>query len=460
MQRSVVNGLDERLERIGAIANQDFKTAQELESALRSLYQLIHETDLGETDRAEVAHAAPHLLHTLFKAGLKLRNRIPAWQADGLFTRPAQNALRDVFRIARYAADMLGEIASGNERLAPGQTTRRGFTGRAWNTLVHPAFDTGENIPFRSGDLLLMRGSAHNSAAIARIGDVDTQFSHIAMVYIDPEGKHWVVEALIEEGSVINTLESVLDHNLGRIVLYRHPDAVIAARAAKLAYDRVLASRTGFAPHIPYDFSMRLKGRRKLFCAKLVAQAYADATGGVLDLPAYKTRFDHRNNKAFLEAIGVRAKESFAPGDIDLDPRFDLVAEWRDYRVTPLLRRQDMIMTKFFEWMETRGYRFEETFLIRLISVFGRLSSYLSDGAKNLLASVFPKVPRNMTRSCVATIVMLHKSAEEVMPALAALDEDHVRMTGFPLHAREMLAHLERLREVSAGRIGYLRGKA
>lgn len=460
MQRSVVSGLEERLARMTAVAEQRFDGPRDLEAALRALYHLVNDTDLSDADRREVTAAAPRLLHTLFNARMRLRDRIPAWDLQGIFDRPAQAALRDVFRIARYATDMLGEIAGGNQRLAKDQATRRGFTGKAWNTLVHPNFDTGENIPFRSGDLLLMRGSAHNSAAIARIGDVDTQFSHIAIVYIDDDGKHWVVEALIEDGSVINTLESVLDHNLGRIVLYRHPDATLAARAARLAYERVHASKTGAAPHIPYDFSMRLTGRRKLFCAKLVAQAYADASGGTLDLPAFKTRFDHRNNKAFLSAIGVRARESFAPGDIDLDTRFDLVAEWQDYRVTPLLRRQDMIMTKFFEWMETRGYRFEETFLIRLIAVFGRLSSYLSDAAKTLLSSVFPKVPRNMSRSCVATIVMLHKSAEELMPALAALDEDHLRMTGFPLHAREMLDHLERLREVSGGRIGYLRGRA
>jgi hypothetical protein len=460
VQRSVVSGLEERLARIGAVADLEATSTHELETALRGLYKLIFETDIAEADRREVAEAAPGLLHGLFLARMRLRDSIARWQAANLLARPAQNALRDVFRIARYASDMLGEIASGNARLAPGEASRRGFTGTAWNTLVHPAYDTGHNIPFRSGDLILMRGSAHNSAAIARIGDVDTQFSHIAIVYVDPDGKHWMVEALIEDGAVINTLEHVLDHGLGRAVLYRCKDAALAARAAKIAYDRVLASKTGFTAHIPYDFSMRMKGRRKLFCAKLVSQAFADASGGKVQLPAFKTRFDHRNNKAFLKAVGVKAKESFAPGDIDLDPRFDLVAEWQDYRLTPLLRRQDMIMTKFFEWMETRRWRFEETFVIEIISVFGRLSSYLSERAKNLLASVVPKVPRNMSRSCVATIVMLHKSAEEVMPALAALDEDHVKMTGFPLHPREMLAHLERLREISGGRVGYLRGKA
>lgn len=460
MQRSIVSGLEERLAEVGAVADRHMRSAQELEAVLRALYQLVYDTDLGEADRHEMTAAAPQLLQGLFAARLRLRDRIAGWQAQGVFSRPAQAALRDVLRIARYATDMLGEIAGGNARLAPEGKSRRGFTGTDWNTLVHPAFDTGENIPFRSGDVVLMRGSAHNSAAIARIGDVDTQFSHIAIIYVDPEGKHWVVEALIEDGSVINTLEHVLDHGLGRAVLYRYRDAEVAARAAKLAYERVLAVKTGFAPHIPYDFSMRLKGRRKLFCAKLVAQAFADATAGEVQLPAYKTRLDLRNNKAFMKSIGVRAKETFAPGDIDLDPRFDLVAEWQDYRVTPLLRRQDMIMTKFFEWMETKGYTFREDLFIKFIAIFGRLSSYLSDESKNLISSVVPKVPRNMSRSCVATIVMLHTSAEEVMPALAALDEDHVRMTGFPLHPREMFAHLERLREVSDGRIGYLRGKA
>lgn len=460
MQRSVVSGLEERLARIGAVADQPFQRPEELEAALEALYRLLFDTDLADADRREVAAAAPRLMQGLFAARMRLRERIPAWEEAGIFSRPAQAALRDVFRIARYASDMLGEIASDNARLAPGEKTQRGFTGTAWNTLVHPAYDTGESIPFRSGDLILMRGSAHNSAAIARIGDVDSQFSHIAIVYIDPDGRHWMVEALIEDGSVINPLAHVLDHGLGRAVLYRSKDPELAARAAALAHARVAATRTGAAPHIPYDFSMRLKGRRKLFCAKLVAQAYADASGGEVALPAYKTRFDLAGNKAFFKAIGVRARESFAPADIDLDPRFNLVAEWQDYRVTPALRRQDMIMTKFFEWMETRGYRFREDFFVTLIAVFGRLSSYLSERAKNLLASVVPKVPRNMSRSCVATIVMLHKSAEEVVPALAALDEDHVRMTGFPLHPREMLAHLERLREVSDGRIGYLRARA
>ena len=146
---------------------------------------------------------------------------------------------------------MLGEINIRYAQLGPGEKTLRGFSGRNMNTLVNPAFETGSDLDFRSGDLLLMRGMHHNSAAIARIGDVDSQFSHLAIVHTDADGKHWVVEALIEEGSVINPLSYTLTHGLGRCVLFRHKDKQLAARAAALIHDLVRRSgREGRPAHL------------------------------------------------------------------------------------------------------------------------------------------------------------------------------------------------------------------
>ncbi len=455
----MTQSLENDLARVGALVVRPVDNAHELAAILRQVYHAVFDVDLERYDAESVRAVAPKLMAAIFAYRMTLRDRIAEWQAKGFMTREVQGALRDVFRIARYGSDMLGELAIGHKRVAPGEAPRRAFTGTDHNTFVHPRFATGRNIAFQSGDVLLVRGAAHNSAAIARIGDVDSLFSHVAIVSVDKDGKPWVVEALIEEGSVINTLEHFLDHGVGRAVVYRHRDAALAARAAEIVHERIAASVEGKARHIPYDFSMRLKGRRKLFCAKLVQQAFLDASGGALSLPSFKTRFPPANRE-FFHAIGVRAKETFAPGDIDIDPAFDLVAEWQDYRATASLRRQDMIMTKFFEWMEKLGWRFREDFFIKLVAVFGRLSSYLSKRAKNLIASVVPKVPRNMRRSCIAVIAMLHKTAEGVVPALKALEEDHVRMTGRPLHPRVVLDHLERLRETANGRIGYLVGKS
>ena len=210
MQRLVVLSPEERLAEARKIAERSFETHLDLEAGLKAIYHLVHDNDPGDVDRDEIRAAAPRLLHELFAIRMALRDRIGEWQSGGLLLRPAEIALRDTFRVMRYASDILGEVASDNARLAPAEQSRRAFTGTDWNTLVHPAYDTGHNIPFRSGDVLLVRGSAHNSAAIARIGDVDTQFSHVALIYIDPEGKHWIVEALIEEGAVIKPLEEVL----------------------------------------------------------------------------------------------------------------------------------------------------------------------------------------------------------------------------------------------------------
>ena len=130
---------------------------------------------------------------------------------------------------------------------------------------------------------------------------------------------------------------------------------------------------------------------RRLFCSKLVRQAFDRASLGQFMLPTFHTRFVQ--NRDFYKRLGVKARETFAPGDMDIEPHFDLVAEWQDYRVTSRLRMQDMLMTKLFEWMEHRDWRFKEDWTIRTISLLGRFSTHLSEDARALVGSVVPKIP-------------------------------------------------------------------
>jgi len=443
------------LQGLSDLANRPARTPEELAAILNHIYWAVYDVDLNRYDAAETAKSAAHLMHEIFKLRLALRNRIGEWASQGLFTVPAESALRDVFRISRYGSDMLGELAIGYDRFGRTGKGRRVFTGTDHNTLVNPAYFTGSDLPFKAGDVLLMRGSAYNSAAIARIGDVDTQFSHVGMIHVDDQGHHSVVEALIEDGAVITPLEHALSCGVGRAVLYRCKDQVLAARAADAIYRHVKKSLGPLNRRIIYDFSMELEGYKKLFCSKLVRQAYDLASEGQVMVPAFTTRLK-MNNRDFFDRIGVTAEQTFAPGDIDLDPRFDLVAEWQDYRLTSTLRLQDMLMTKLLEWMEQRGFVFEEDLVIRLVALLGQGSSFLSEDAKVMISSVVPKVPRNMSRRTIATIAMLHRTGEELLAPLDALEQDTIRMTGRPLHPRDIFEHLERVREVNNGRIGYL----
>ena len=437
------------------LAGRNARTPDELAAILQHIYWTVYDVDLNRYDAAETAKAAPYLMQTIFGLRLTLRNRIMDWASHGLLTLPAESALRDVFRIARYGSDMLGELAIGFDRFGRTGKGRRVFTGTDHNTLVNPAYYAGIDMPYRSGDVLLMRGSAYNSAAIARIGDVDTQFSHVGMIHVDSDGHHSVVEALIEDGAVITPLEHALDCGIGRAVLYRCRDGELARRAADLIFEHVKKSHGALSRRIVYDFSMELPGYKKLYCSKLVRQAFDMASNGAVMVPAFTTRL-HMNNRDFFDRIGVTADQTFAPGDIDLDPRFDLVAEWQDYRLTSTLRLQDMLMTKLLEWMERRGFVFEEDIVIRLVALLGQGASFLSEDAKTMVASVVPKVPRNMSRRTIATIAMLHRTGEELLGPLDALEQNTIRNTGRPLHPRDIFEHLERVREISGGRIGYL----
>ncbi|MEQ1716568.1 MAG: hypothetical protein ABL907_11380, partial [Hyphomicrobium sp.] len=222
-----------------------------------------------------------------------------------------------------------------------------------------------------------------------------------------------------------------------------------------LIHDHVKASRSRFAKRIWYDFSMSLEDSRRLFCSKLVRLAFEMASEGKVKVPRYPTRIGMQN-RDFLERIGVTAVETFAPGDIDMEKEFDLVCEWQDYAKTASVRLQDFTFDKMFEWMDKYGYRFKETWAIRVVSRLGRLSAYFSETAKDILALVAPKVPINMSRRTVATVAMLHATAEPIYRELLALEVDCMARTGRPLHGDEIFEHLEAIRRREGRQLGYL----
>jgi hypothetical protein len=439
--------------RLQELAHAPVSSEDDLKRNLTAIYRTLFLADFSKLDVAGLRHTAPTTMQTLFETRLYLRSQIPTWAKRGFMTHDVQAALRDVFRVTRYATDMLGELNIGHDMLVDTDHPRRGFTGRDANVLVNPAFHTGGDLAFQSGDVVLVRGRAHNSAAIARIGDVDSQFSHVGVVYVDPQGRSLMVQALIESGAVISPLETALDHGLGRAIVFRHRDDTLARRAATLIHNHV-KRRKGLR-HIWYDFTMKLDGYRSLYCSKLVRQAFEMASAGEVRLPAYTTRLDMKN-RDFLDRVGVTTIETFAPGDLEIDPRFDIVAEWQDYRVTPSLRHQDLIATKLFEFMELHGYTFKEDWTIKLIGALGRVSAYLSEAAKDLIADVVPKVPRNMHRKTIAVIAMLHKTAQPLLEELTEIERSEIARTGYPPHPRDVLTYLDEVRLRSNGRIGYL----
>ena len=190
------------------------------------------------TTSPAIAKAAPALMYRLFDLRVGLRA-----QSAPLRDARADDARGDA-RLSRRlprAALRLRHAGRDRERhtrvVGEGGYLLRGFTGRDNNTLINYAYyRNGAPLPFQSGDVILVRGHAHNSAAIARIGDVDSQFSHVGIVYIDEAGDHWMVESLIEDGAIINPLAKALDHGIVRAVLYRNRDRDLAGAGCQVHF--------------------------------------------------------------------------------------------------------------------------------------------------------------------------------------------------------------------------------
>lgn len=441
--------------RLAALCHAPVEDAGELEARLQQLYRHIFDVDLARYDLKALRPATPDLLDDFYDLRLSLRDQLAGWNSRGLMTPRAENLLRDVFRALRYATDMMGELMIGFRQRKVGKSQRLAFSKSSRGTLFHPSLRSSTLAEFRSGDVIVVRGTIHNSAAIARISDVDSQFSHAALVYIAPDGGQHVVEALIETGGSINSLHSSLSHDLARAVVFRHPDRELAHKAAEHMYNRVRASRGLFKRGIPYDFSMELEGYDALFCSKLIRQAFDEASGSKLVLPTFPSSFE-RGSRDFLGRIGVTAKKSFAPGDLELEPSMQAIAEWRDFERTSHVRLQDFVMVKLFEWMEQKGYTFKEPPALQLVSRLGRLGSYLPWPFPDLFALVVPRVPPNMKRETISAIAMLHYSAEPLFRQMQVLERQSIRRRGYPLHPREILAHLETIREENPTRVGYL----
>jgi hypothetical protein len=438
------------------VAAREPRDAEHLADNLREIYQAIFHVDLNHYQVDDVRAAAPRLMQSILDLRIQVRSQISDWHVRGLMTHEVQSALRDCFRASRYAGDLIGEVLLDHPRLAPEERAFAGFTGEEFNVL-RPAVWHGRPLEFQPGDVILQRGMVHNSAAIARIGDVDSQFSHVGMVARDGKGELVVVEALIEVGSIITPLTVNLSHHLGRAILLRHRDSALAERAAEAIHELIAKSLEPTSKPILYDFSMDLGSNRELFCSKLVRLAYELASDGKVSMPPFPTLLNMKN-RDFFRRIGVTANKTFAPGDLELDPSFDIVAEWRDFRVTSEMRIKDMIMTKLFEWMEVHGYKVHPDLTVLLIALGGRLSSRLSKRAQELVASVTGGVvPPNMTGTAIGAVAMLHKTAEPIYKELELREGESIRNSGRQLHPRQVLDNLEHIRQRSCDRIGYLR---
>jgi hypothetical protein len=409
-------------------------------SFLGEIYASLFRASPSNFDLPEIKKHAETIVHEIFRTKIEVRRQLARMESSGSVPVSCVNAIRDTMRASLFMSEYIAE------HFIPFTAQDRVFSGAAPSLLVNPDF--GARLALESGDVLISRGDAFVSGAIARLGDTDGNFSHVALVYTDPRTKEiFTVEAHIEIGAVVAPVEKYLTDGKSRSVVLRQKDPKLAAEAARVMFERVKkASASG--KNVPYDFAMLMDGKDKagrpadaaLFCSEVASVGYALASGGSFQIPKYRTVLRMAND-TFLKAIGVEAKESFAPSDMETESRFEIVAEWRNLRKTQRSRMTDAVITQIYGAMDEKGYALRNptgvavkrdiAYAVRHLPLF---SSLLGE-----------RFPANMPRSTLGTMFALNKTAEVMLTQLDHANAEKVSQTGFAMTNAEMQTFLRAL---------------
>jgi hypothetical protein len=268
-----------------------------------------------------IAHGS-ELLQRFFHVRELLKQR---WNALAAPSGACEKAVRRALRFSRFAEDFFAEwlYKHGAFKDLP-QTI---FSGGSPHTLVA---STAMPLQIQAGDILLMRGPNFRSSFLARAGDEEGDFSHLAIVARDERGERYVVEALVPDGTVVVPLSEYLqDRKESRVILLRYRDRTIADRAGLEIFRRIRGVLQG-NDVIRYNFSFNLSDPTRFYCAQVASYAYSKATNGRLSLPEFRTRLNTFSESSLFRLLNVHRNEIFAPSDLQLEQGFEIVAEFRN----------------------------------------------------------------------------------------------------------------------------------
>ncbi len=378
-----------------------------------------------EVDRESIKANYASYIKKMFLARLELREKLKQMSAQSRVKKACENEIRRSMRVFRYTEEHFAKVAD----LKFNQDV---FQGEEPFMLLNPKY---KEFKLKSGDVLISRGNAIVSAAIARVGKVDGQFSHAAIIYVDEATQiPYAVEAHIEIGTDVAAFaEKYAQDGKTRSVLFRHPNEELAKKAGQIAYQTATEAMQKGA-RVPYDFSMTLDNESELFCSEIPYMAFKKASAGSYIMGSqYRTEFDNAHN-AFLKGIGITNKSTLSPTDIEFDTQLELVAEWRDLEETHKTHRKDAVLTSFFNWFEKENMSLRTDYSIgeATIAYAARRLPFISELLKD---SVAP----NVTITTMANMSTMDKAGSGLMDILNKYYEDRLNDSNMDMTFIELL---------------------
>ncbi len=442
LKQNIENLLDE-MEHLNIFNNDE----------IQGLISKIHSFDPQHFEQSEFNNARADEVKKLYQARLKIREKMTLAYLDKNLSEKTARHLQELMRYVRGVEDYIGyqagnKISSSQKRFGLFPNNETYFNEH----LV--AYKGVSELSIKSGDILLSRGSAATSGAIARLGNDDTQFSHLAFVYIDQATQEaFTIEAHIELGVVVAPLSKWLMDGKKRTAIYRFEDQTLAHQAAKIMYVKAKAASNA-GRNIPYDFSFNMNDASSLFCSEVARHGFELASDNKIKIPLFPAKLTPKN-PTFLRQIGITVTESFIPADIEIDPRFTPIGEWRKFNDIKESYMRDAIMTKFYSWMDQDNWVLKPTIKN---SATGNIAYWLrkaSSGANRLgfkipfiSQKIDEKVSPDARKNVLSIMLELESRVQAAQDMLEKREKEEIAKTGRTLgwSFPEISKHLEEIK--------------
>lgn len=416
---------------------------------IQTLISKINSFDPIKFDQSEFINARTHEVKNLYQARLNIREKMTSAYLNKSLSEKSARHLQELMRYIRGVEDYIGYQAGK----LPSSSQKRFGLFPSNETYLNSNVGSEEFV-IQSGDILLSRGSAATSGAIARLGNDDTQFSHLAFVYIDQATKEaFTIEAHIELGVVVAPLSKWLTDGKKRTAIYRFEDRTLAHNAAKIMYIKTNAASNA-GRNIPYDFSFNMNDASSLFCSEVARHGFELASDNQVKIPLFPAKLTPKN-PTFLRQIGITVSESFIPADIEIDPRFTPIGEWRKFNEIKESYMRDAIMTKFYNWMDEDNWILKPTIKNNATGNIAYWLRKLSSGANRLglkipfiSNKINEKVSPDASKKVLSIMLELESRVQAAQDLLEKREREQMAKTGRTLgwSFPEISEHLEEIK--------------
>jgi hypothetical protein len=351
---------------------------------------------------------------------------------------------RDIFHQLRDGEDYLGEFAYNVASIDPMTLDFQKQPVPIYDRAAYPAYFVRPDLDdpkfkFQSGDLMLARGVSFISAIISQISDNKSHFSHVVFTNVDAKTQvPSTVEAYVGSGSKEYDIDFALKNENARLLVLRPKSRELGEKATEFAM-KAAKSR------VPYDYQMNFKDYSVMSCVEVAVYSYDKGSNGVEKIPAYPAQLNLKNDK-FLTSMALKRGSLITPDDLETDPRFDLVLDWKDYRLVRDSRHKDAILSEMMRWLGELNYNFHDgpKSLIAKYLVQPSRRSPLWPLVQKITKA--PNIDKEIPKQTLGVMTVLSDVSNTLLAELRKIDAAYVLRHKRPMTNQQLREALDKFR--------------